>query len=126
MKLKYILCSSMLLMLMCTSAYAVFSSNKYPDYIQDSIDKVSTSMSNSYGESHCDAFRKSETLWYLDCKPESENITLEFEVYPAAEAPYSIATPFYLIAKNQFAKEASEMNPNESLLSYLLINTAEN
>lgn len=117
-KILALMCISLLTVgLLLTGVYVFF---KYPSYVSDAIETLSSKMSYNYGPSQCDASKKSIDLWYLECKPENnESKTLEFIVRPEKGTDKDPQS-FYLQSNNKAAKIAVSKGANESLLSYLI------
>lgn len=117
---KYMLFLIVGLLLTGVLLTGVYGFLKYPSYVSDAIEKVSSTISYNYGPSQCDASKKSTDLWYLECKPDNgESDTLEFIVRPE-KVTYKDPQSFYLVANNKEAKIAASKDINESLLSYLM------
>lgn len=100
-------------------AFAGYTSDSIPTFVQEAKASVSSKMSYSYGLSTCKVAQKDTTRWDMTCSSSATPSALSFIIQSADKAPYDVATSFYLIANNAPAKQAS----GEGLLSYLMINT---
>lgn len=114
---KMILCAAPLL-LVAGIAYGNFSGGAEPAYVLDAMSAVSNKMSYSYGITRCKANQDRLEQWEISCSSVNTPTALSFSVLPSDKALSDVATPFYLIAKNEAAKKSS----NEGLLSLLMIN----
>ncbi len=109
------------LLLVATLAYGQYGSSADPEYVTDAKSAVSSKMSYSYGANECKASEVKIDEWNLDCMPQNGQSPLRFSVYPASKAPYDVPTSFYLVAKNDEARNGAKVG----LLTYLMINTAQ-
>lgn len=110
------------LLLVATLAYGQYGSSSYPEYVKDAQSAVSSKMSYSFGANECKVSEVKIDEWNLDCTAQNGKSTLQFSVYPSGKAPYDVPTSFYLIAKNDEARNGAKVG----LLSYLMINTSLN
>lgn len=117
---KMFLCAAPLL-LVAGIAYGNFIGGSEPDYVLDAMSAVSNKMSYSFGISKCKSVQHDEVKWDIACSSAYTPTALNFSVQPAEKAPYDVATPFYLVARNEAARKAS----GEGLLSFLMINTVD-
>lgn len=81
MKAKLVLLFSVFLMLAAITIAALFSYFKYPSFVRDSLDILSSKLSYNYGLTECVA-DSSDKQWHLICSPKNQGATLDFIVKP--------------------------------------------
>ncbi|AEX51732.1 hypothetical protein [Rahnella aquatilis] len=118
---KMVLCAAPIL-LVAGIAYGNFNGGSEPDYVLNAMNEVSNKMSTEYGITKCKSVQHEGVRWSIACSSANTPTALNFTVQPANTAPYDVATPFYLVAKNAAAKKAS----GEGLLRFMDINTLDN
>lgn len=105
------------LLLVAGIAYGNFKGGSEPTYVTEAMSAVSNKMSYDYGIATCKANQYQVEKWKISCMSANTPTALSYSVLPAEKAPYSVPTPFYLIADNDVARKAA----GEGLLSFMMI-----